>query len=58
MKNQELVQETYNQTYFDYHNKIGEFSGWANYTKFEKYIKPTDRVVDFGCGGGRFVRTN
>lgn len=52
MNNEDVVQETYNQTYFDYQRKMGEFGGWANFTKFEKYIKSTDKVIDFGCGGG------
>lgn len=42
----------YNQDYFSYQKPIGEFGGWANKTKFDKYIKETDTVVDFGCGGG------
>ncbi len=42
----------YDQKYFDWQKKAGEFGGWANISKFSKYIKPTDSVLDFGCGGG------
>lgn len=42
----------YNKKYFSYQNKIGEFGGKANIYKFKKYIKKTDKVLDFGCGGG------
>lgn len=40
-----------NKDYFDWQRKIGEFGGKANLFKFEKFIKPTDRVIDYGCGG-------
>lgn len=42
----------YDKDYFDYQRPIGEFGGWANKTKFDKYIEPTDTILDFGCGGG------
>ena len=42
----------YDQKYFDWQKSIGEFGGWANRAKFEKYVKSTDVVLDFGCGGG------
>lgn len=31
---------------------IGEFGGWANLTKFSRYINDHNDVLDFGCGGG------
>ena len=33
-------------------HELMKFGGWANRTKFEPYIKPTDAVLDFGCGAG------
>jgi SAM-dependent methyltransferase len=42
----------YESNYLNYQKKIGEFGGIANIFKFEKYIKSTDTVLDFGCGGG------
>jgi len=48
--------ETYDQAYWDYQQKMGEFGGWANKEKFQKFIKSTDKVIDFGCGGGYLLR--
>ena len=42
----------YDQTYFDWHKNISAFGGIANKIKFEAYVRPEDRVLDFGCGGG------
>ena len=42
----------YDEKYFDWQRDIGSFGGWANRTKFESYISPGDRVLDFGGGGG------
>lgn len=42
----------YDKNYFDWQKSIGAFGGEANKVKFQEYIRPTDRVVDFGCGGG------
>jgi len=42
----------YNVEYFKWQSKIGRFGGWANLTKFAKYVRPEMRVLDFGCGGG------
>lgn len=42
----------YDKNYFKYQKKIGEIGGISNLFKFEKYIKITDTVLDFGCGGG------
>lgn len=40
------------ETYFAWQRTVGEFGGWANVGKFVSFLKPDDRVVDFGCGGG------
>lgn len=42
----------YGKDYFEWQKNIGSFGGWANLTKFSKFIKKTDTVLDFGCGGG------
>jgi SAM-dependent methyltransferase len=42
----------YDADYFAWQRAIGEFAARANRFRFQPYIAPTDRVVDFGCGGG------
>jgi len=42
----------YDADYFDWQKNIGAFGGIANLIKFQPYISPSDRLVDFGCGGG------
>lgn len=42
----------YNSKYFAWQKSMGKFGGKANLFKFEKFIKETDTVVDFGSGGG------
>ena len=42
----------YSEKYFSWQAPIGEFGGWANVTKFRDFIKPSDRLIDYGCGGG------
>lgn len=46
----------YDASYFDWQRPLGEFGGWANVTKFAAYVRPTDDVLDFGCGGGFLLR--
>ena len=46
----------YDQSYFAWQASIGEFGGWANQTKFQDYLCPTDTVLDFGCGGGFLLK--
>ncbi len=36
--------------YFDYQNKNAEVGGRIEARKFKAYVKPTDAVLDFGCG--------
>ncbi|WP_417740142.1 class I SAM-dependent methyltransferase [Rosistilla oblonga] len=48
--------EHYQEEYFAWQKTVGEFGGWANLHKFQDYIRPTDRVVDFGCGGGFLLK--
>ncbi|HXX16647.1 MAG TPA: class I SAM-dependent methyltransferase [Candidatus Eremiobacteraceae bacterium] len=42
----------YEESYFRYQSRIGEFGGWANISKFAEFITPGAKVLDFGCGGG------
>jgi SAM-dependent methyltransferase len=47
----------YDETYWAYQQRSGEFGGWALAPLFSPYILPTDRVVDFGCGGGYLLKS-
>jgi SAM-dependent methyltransferase len=42
--------------YFDWQNRNGEVSGRIEARKFKPFVKPTDAVLDFGCGGGHILR--
>jgi len=42
----------YGQRYFDMQADTSRYSAVIDRFKFETHIKPSDRVVDFGCGGG------
>lgn len=46
----------YDEFYYRYQASIGEFGGWANRTKFEQFVYPDFKVLDFGCGGGYLLR--
>lgn len=46
----------YNKDYFDRQKGIGELEGETGLFKFKDYIKPTDIVIDFGCGGGYLLK--
>jgi SAM-dependent methyltransferase len=46
----------YGIAYFDWQRSIGAFGGKANRFRYQPYIRPNDRVVDFGCGGGFLLR--
>jgi SAM-dependent methyltransferase len=41
----------YSQEYFNWQKNLGAFGGIVDLFKFSQYIQPTDRVLDFGCGG-------
>ncbi len=47
----------YNEEYFEYQRSAGILGGKINSLFLKDYISPTDRVVDFGCGGG-FLLSN
>jgi len=42
----------YDSDYFKWQGRYGSLSALANYFKFSPYLKPSDAVLDFGCGGG------
>lgn len=46
------IAEHYDAGYFQWQSAIGLLSGGLNAEKFSPYIKPTDSILDFGCGGG------
>lgn len=46
----------YDERYFDWQRKIGEFGGKANLFKFEPYISGEEDILDFGCGGGYLLK--
>ena len=46
----------YNKKYFNYQREVGEFGAIANRIKFQKLIAPHFKVLDFGCGGGVYVK--
>lgn len=52
----ECVSKHYDPQYFSWQSSIGEFGGWANLTKFIEFIKDSDDVMDFGCGGGYLLK--
>ncbi|MBN1779164.1 MAG: class I SAM-dependent methyltransferase [Candidatus Buchananbacteria bacterium] len=49
----ESVKQTYNQiaSQWDQTRK----GGWSLFSDFSAYIKPSDRILDVGCGNGRLV---
>ena len=44
------------EDYFAYQRSIAESRGALLALKFERYVKPGDCVLDFGCGGGYLLR--
>ncbi len=52
----DLISTHYDDQYFDWQSSIGAFGGWANQSKFSKFISKDSRVLDFGCGGGFLLK--
>lgn len=46
------VSKHYDENYFAWQKKIGNFGGKAETFKFKKTVKSDSTVLDFGCGGG------
>src|SRR5689334_11150332 len=42
----------YDREYFAWQERLGKFGALVHRPTFSPYIRPGDRVVDFGCGGG------
>jgi SAM-dependent methyltransferase len=51
-----LASKHYGEDYFAWQTKVGEFGGWANLAKFDRWVRETDTVLDFGCGGGFLLK--
>ena len=45
------------EKYFKWQSHVGIFGAIANRIKFEELIKPNQKVLDFGCGGGYMLST-
>lgn len=46
----------YDTKYFEWQRQMGAFGGVVELFKFQPHIKSTDRVIDFGCGGGYLLK--
>jgi SAM-dependent methyltransferase len=46
----------YDERYFNWQKKMGEFVPSVDLFKFRDYVKSTDNVIDFGCGGGFMLK--
>lgn len=46
------VTHHYDEKYFDWQKRVGQFGGIANQIKFQDYVQANTKVLDFGCGGG------
>jgi len=50
------ISKHYNEQYFLWQKKSGEFGAWANLPLFKPYIKKNFKVLEFGCGGGYLLK--
>lgn len=41
--------------YFEWQRQAGDWGARLNAEKFHRHVKPTDTVVDFGCGTGQML---
>jgi 2-polyprenyl-3-methyl-5-hydroxy-6-metoxy-1,4-benzoquinol methylase len=46
------ISNEYQADYFAWQSQVGRFGAKANLFKFQKYVKPDYKVLDYGCGGG------
>lgn len=52
-ENRSLVANAhYNEAYFAWQRAVGDFGSIANLIKFNDFVRSTDKVIDFGAGGG------
>lgn len=56
MVSADRVSAHYDDAYFARQIEIGQFGAWANRSKFWDHIRPTDTVLDFGCGSGLLLK--
>ena len=54
--NADFTSRHYDEAYFAWQAPVGEFGGWANLPKFDRFVGKTDTVLDFGCGGGFLLK--
>jgi SAM-dependent methyltransferase len=43
------------ESYFAWQREVGALGAELNRFKFEQHVRPGDRLVDFGCGGGALL---
>ncbi len=46
----------YDTTYFKWQKKAGEYGANQDLWMYKDYVKPSDTVLDFGCGGGYMLK--
>jgi len=46
----------YDKKYFEWQKTMGEFGGRENIFKFKDFITENDKVIEYGCGGGYFLK--
>jgi SAM-dependent methyltransferase len=46
----------YDEKYFEWQRRVGEFTGAANQIKFKQFASSELNTLDFGCGGGFMLR--
>lgn len=46
----------YDERYFDWQRRVGEFTGAANRIKFLQFASEDLSTLDFGCGGGFMLK--
>lgn len=50
------MENYYDENYFAFQKEQGKFASDMMKHFFQEYIKPTDSVLDFGCGGGFLLK--
>ena len=50
-----MSERHYDATYFGWQESLGDVGAVLNRRKFAAYVKPTDTVLDFGCGNGALL---
>jgi SAM-dependent methyltransferase len=50
-----LISSHYDERYFELQRECARFGSIADLIKFQDFVRPTDAVIDFGCGPGFFL---